>query len=78
MWERVQWCLRQSKKETLAALICELMRACNERYVPSAAAILDSNGETMDASTAYFPLINDINLAEFMSGEIIFQNQRNF
>lgn len=68
MWFKVQRCLRVSGCETLSALICQLMRSPIERYVPTASSLLEIHGDTLDACTAYFPLISDINLAEFMSG----------
>ncbi|CAG9536551.1 unnamed protein product [Cercopithifilaria johnstoni] len=67
MWLKVQRCLRMSGAETLSALICQLMRNPTERYVSTASSLMESHGDTLDACTAYFPLISDINLAEFMS-----------
>ncbi|OZC06500.1 hypothetical protein X798_06511 [Onchocerca flexuosa] len=67
MWLKVQRCLRMSGAETLSALICQLMRNPNEHYVPTASSLMETHGDTLDACTAYFPLISDINLAEFMS-----------
>nr|CDP91181.1 Bm8199, isoform a [Brugia malayi] len=68
MWLKVQRCLRMNGAETLSTLICQLMRNPVERYVPTASSLLETQGDTLDACTAYFPLISDINLAEFMSG----------
>ncbi|EJW84334.1 hypothetical protein WUBG_04752 [Wuchereria bancrofti] len=68
MWLKVQRCLRVNGAETLSTLICQLMRNPIERYVPTASSLLETHGDTLDACTAYFPLISDINLAEFMSG----------
>ncbi|KAK6105022.1 hypothetical protein QQG55_18630 [Brugia pahangi] len=67
MWLKVQRCLRMNGAETLSTLICQLMRNPVERYVPTASSLLETQGDTLDACTAYFPLISDINLAEFMS-----------
>ncbi|VDK86607.1 unnamed protein product [Litomosoides sigmodontis] len=67
MWLKVQRCLRMSGAETLSVLTCQLMRNPTERYVPTALSLLETRGDTLDACTAYFPLISDINLAEFMS-----------
>ncbi|KAM3718703.1 Integrator complex subunit [Dirofilaria immitis] len=67
MWLKVQRCLRISGAETLSVLICQLMRNPIERYVPTASSLMETHGDTLDACTAYFPLISDINLAEFMS-----------
>uniref|UniRef100_A0A1I7W1V1 UBR-type domain-containing protein n=1 Tax=Loa loa TaxID=7209 RepID=A0A1I7W1V1_LOALO len=67
MWLKVQRCLRMGGAETLSVLICQLMRNPTERYVPTASSLLETHGDTLDACTAYFPLISDINLAEFMS-----------
>ncbi|MCP9262346.1 hypothetical protein DINM_005619 [Dirofilaria immitis] len=71
MWLKVQRCLRISGAETLSVLICQLMRNPIERYVPTASSLMETHGDTLDACTAYFPLISDINLAEFMSGEVM-------
>lgn len=68
MWLKVQNCLRKSGTETLAALMCQFMRSPTERYVPTASSLLETHGDTLDACTAYFPLISDMNLVEFMSG----------
>ncbi|VDN17259.1 unnamed protein product [Gongylonema pulchrum] len=48
------------------------MRNPTARYVSTAASLLESHGDTLDACTSYFPYINDINLAEFMSGWLFF------
>lgn len=68
MWLKVQRCLRMSGAETLSALVCQLMRNPIEHYVSTASSLAETHGDTLDACTAYFPLISDINLAEFMSG----------
>ncbi|VBB30515.1 unnamed protein product [Acanthocheilonema viteae] len=73
MWLKVQRCLRMSGAETLSALVCQLMRNPIERYVPTASSLMETHGDTLDACTAYFPLISDINLAEFMSVKDVIQ-----
>uniref|UniRef100_A0A915ACT1 Integrator complex subunit 8 n=2 Tax=Parascaris TaxID=6254 RepID=A0A915ACT1_PARUN len=66
MWYKVQRCLRASGSETLAALVCQLMRDPQEHYVLTAKALLESQSDIPDGSSAFFPFISDMNLLEFM------------
>lgn len=68
MWYKVQRCLRACGSETLAALVCQLMRDPQEHYVLTAKALLESQNDIPDGSSAFFPLISDMNLLEFMHG----------
>lgn len=68
LWRKIQQCLRKLGMVTLAAAVSQLLRMPYDNHLTNAKALLDSHGDTFDACTAYFPLINDINLIEFMNG----------
>ena len=68
MWRKIQRCLRHCGFETLAMIVCQQMRDPTEHYVSSADNLMESEGSTLDACTAYFPLVSSMELAEFLNG----------